>query len=103
MELAESIYKITSTFPEQERYGLVSQMRRSAISIPSNIAEGSNRGSKRDFRKFVLIAYGSGAELKTQILLCKRLGYIDNDEKNIFGLLEEVLKMLNVFSQKLKD
>jgi four helix bundle protein len=75
MDLAVLIYEITNSFPRQETYGLSSQMRRCATSIPSNIAEGSARHSKRDFRHFVAIARGSSAELNTQILLSRRLGY----------------------------
>ncbi|MFA6183761.1 MAG: four helix bundle protein [Parcubacteria group bacterium] len=67
MELVTEIYKLTDKFPKEEIYGIVSQMRRCAISIPSNIAEGRRRDGKKDFRRFLIIAYGSGAELETQI------------------------------------
>jgi four helix bundle protein len=67
MELVVEIYKLTDKFPKEEIYGIISQMRRCAISIPSNIAEGRRRDGKKDFRRFLIIAYGSGAELETQI------------------------------------
>jgi four helix bundle protein len=78
-DLAECIYKITSSFPEIERYGLVSQMRRASISIVSNIAEGYRR-SIRERRKFVSYAYGSASELETQLLLAIRLGFCLPDD-----------------------
>lgn len=71
-------------------------MRRSSISIPSNIAEGRRRGSKKDYRQFLIIAFGSGAELETQIIISKKLSYVrmENFQK-IDELLEEIMKMLN--------
>jgi len=98
MDLVEVIYKETSTFPDSEKYGLISQIRRSAISIPSNIAEGSHRSTKKDFRNFLIIAFGSGAELETQIKIAVRLGFLKEVE-SINLLLEEVMKMLNKLIQ----
>lgn len=77
MDLVTAIYELTRQFPKEEVFGLTSQMRRAAVSIPSNIAEGSRRGSRKDFRNFLLIAYGSGAELETQIKIAKRLSYVE--------------------------
>lgn len=95
-ELSKKIYLITREFPKSEIYGLVSQMRRCAVSIPSNIAEGHTRGYKQEYIQFLRIAFASGAELETQLLLAKELGYIDeNDFKIINELLTEVMKMLN--------
>ena len=76
MELAEAIYRTTIKFPTTERFGLSSQMRRAAVSIASNIAEGRGRRSTRDFKRFLDIAYGSLLELETQLTLSKRLGYL---------------------------
>ncbi|MBX0311135.1 MAG: four helix bundle protein [Sulfurihydrogenibium sp.] len=76
MDLAEKIYKITNDFPKEELYGLVSQMRRCAISIPSNIAEGFARNSTKELIQFLYIASGSISELETQLLLSQRLGYL---------------------------
>ena len=76
VELSVEIYKITSKFPKDELYGLVSQMRRSAVSIPSNIAEGKNRGTRKDFAQFLRISYGSGAELETQLEIAHQLQYL---------------------------
>jgi len=75
MDLVESIYSFTSILPDTERYGLVSQMRRAVISIPSNIAEGSGRRSDKELSQYVSIALGSLAELETQYLITVRLGY----------------------------
>ena len=77
IDLTVLIYESTTDFPKQEIYGLSSQMRRAAVSIPSNIAEGSARGTRRDFRQFVKQAEGSNCELQTQLLLAKRLGFGD--------------------------
>lgn len=96
MDLVEEIYKVLEDFPKAELYGLTSQLKRSAVSIPSNISEGSRRGTKKDFKNFLIVAYGSGAELETQLEVSKRLNFINNrDYKGIVSLLEEVMKMLN--------
>lgn len=95
-ELAVEVYKITEEFPREEIYGLTSQIRRSAVSIPSNIAEGKLRGSDKEFRQFLLIAFSSGGELETQILIVKRLLKTNKlDYTRIDSLLTEVMKMLN--------
>ena len=96
MELVVLIYELTEKFPSSELYGLTSQMRRAAISIPSNIAEGRRRGSKKEFLRFLLNAYGSGAELETQLEIAKRLPKTKNlDYNKVCPLLEEIMKMLN--------
>lgn len=103
MELVTTIYKITEGFPKSELFGLTSQMRRSAISIPSNIAEGRSRGSRKEFRHFLLTAYASGAELETQIEIVKRLSLCKNlnfSEAN--KLLDEVMRILNKMGSSLK-
>ena len=77
MDLVEDIYKLTASFPTEEKFGLVSQMTRAAVSIPSNIAEGAGCNSDKDFAHFISIAIGSLYELNTQIVLSERLGYIN--------------------------
>lgn len=101
-ELVIEIYKITATFPKDEIYGISSQMRRCAVSIPSNIAEGRYRGTKKDFSQFLRIAFGSGAELETQIDIVKEI-YNDRgiDYARAEKLLDEVMKMLNVMIKNL--
>jgi four helix bundle protein len=102
VELVTDIYKLTERFPKTEMYGLTSQARRAAVSIPSNIAEGKRRGTQKDYRKFLLIAYGPGSELETQILIAKNLDFISDEiTENVDGLLDEVMKMLNVLIRKL--
>ena len=96
------IYLITRKFPSDEKFGLVSQLRRASVSIPSNIAEGSKRGTRKDYRSFVVIAYGSGAEIETQLLFCKDLGYINENEYiALNNKLTEIMKMLNIMINKL--
>ena len=101
MKLSLLVYKITKNFDADEKFGLTSQMRRCAVSIPSNIAEGSKRGTNKDFRYFLYIANGSAAELETQILIAKRL-YENLDFNDSIDLLIEVQKMLAVFINKMK-
>lgn len=104
MELVTEIYKLTDKFPKAEVYGIISQMKRCAISIPSNIAEGRRRDGKKEFRRFLIIAYGSGAELETQIEISKRLKFADvNDFKKSDKLLLETMKMLNKLLSTLKS
>ena len=79
MDLAQEVYEVTETIPAKETYGIISQMTRAAVSIPSNIAEGSGR-SEKDFAHFLSIALGSLFELNTQIMLSERIGYIDNNQ-----------------------
>lgn len=99
--LTLEIYGLTKKFPKDEQYNLVSQVRRLALSIPSNIAEGHARKGKKEFSQFLYIAFGSGAELETQLLLAKDLGYISESEfKKVYTLLTEVMKMLNALVLK---
>ena len=104
MELVVATYNLTENFPRTEQYGLSSQMRRSVISIPSNIAEGIRRGSRKDYHHFLIIAYGSGAELETQMEIAKRLPFSKSlDYSKIDQLLEEVMKMLNKILSNLRN
>ncbi len=104
MDLVVEIYALTEKFPRSELYGITSQMRRAAVSIPSNIAEGRRRRSKREFRHFLLNAFGSGAELETQIGISERLPF--GKELSMItskNLLEETMKMLNALISKLEQ
>ena len=92
MELAEKIYHLTKEFPKEEQFGLTSQIRRSAISIPSNIAEGAARNSDKEFLQFLYVALGSLSEIETQLLLTKRLELIK--ETALFDDIESIRKML---------
>ena len=100
MELAELVYAITKSFPANEAFNLVSQIQRSTVSVPSNIAEGKGRGSDKEFRQFLYIARGSLFELRTQLELARRLKYIDSN-KQIIEKIVEVQSMLNTLIQKL--
>ena len=102
--LVLDIYKITTKFPDSEKFGLQSQIRRASVSIPSNIAEGSKRGTKKDYMSFLRIAQGSGAELETQLLLAKELNYISKkDYEDLEVKLSEVMKILTVILKKFSD
>ncbi len=102
IKLVVAIYALTEKFPKEEVYGIISQIRRCSVSIPSNIAEGRNRGTKKDFVQFLRIAYGSGAELETQIEISKQLPKTKNlDYKEVDILLLEIMKMLNTMIKNL--
>jgi len=89
------VYRLLGCFPKNEQYGLISQMQRAAVSIPSNIAEGKERQSDRDFARFVTIALGSLAELETQLLIAQRLGYLnETDCQEATAQADEIGKML---------
>ena len=104
MDLVTEIYGLTEKFPSSERYGLTNQMQRVAVAIPSNIAEGQKRGHTKEFLQFLYISYGSGAELETQVEICKRLHKLqDLDYAKGESLLAEVMKMLNVLIRSLKE
>ena len=92
MDLAKKIYTLTATFPKEEIYGLSSQMRRSSVSIPSNIAEGAARSSDKEFIQFLYISLGSLSELETQVILSSDFGFYHEHE--IFTYIEEIRKKL---------
>ena len=100
MDLVELVYKLTATFPEFEKFNLVSQINRSAVSIPSNIAEGKGRNSDKEFKQFLHIARGSLFELRTQLELARRLKYIKSNKK-IKEKIVEIESMLNTLLKKL--
>ncbi len=99
IELCCQVYQITRDFPTDEKFGLTSQIRRSAVSIPSNIAEGSQRGTVKDFLRFLYIARGSLSELKTQLQIAVRLGYITTYDNQ---LLIRTYQLLNALINSMK-
>jgi len=102
LELAEMVYKVTEKFPKEEIYGLISQMRRSAVSIPSNVAEGQLRNSMKEFKQFISIALGSSGELDTQLELARRLGYISEQfHQEIVRAINEEMKILHGLRRKM--
>ncbi len=104
MQLVKEVFLATDKFPKSEMYGLISQMRRCSVSIPSNIAEGYGRKSKKEYSQFYSIAYGSTLELETQLIISKELAFVDiKDFQRINSLLEEVAKMLNFMTSKMRE
>ncbi len=102
MDLVEQIYVLTADFPKEEKFGLQSQIRRCAVSIPSNIAEGAGRNSKNEFRHFLSIALGSSYELETQLSLALRFNYFIKDTlEGISNKLDQVQKMIVGLSKTL--
>jgi four helix bundle protein len=102
VDLALLVYEFTAEFPKREVYGLSSQMQRAAVSIASNIAEGSARGTRRDFRQFVKLAEGSNCELQTQLLIARRLQYVSGQRCDALDALsDEIGKMLTALSKYL--
>jgi len=94
--LVTDIYRLTKNFPKDEVYGLIAQMKRAAVSIPSNIAEGASRNSGKEFIQFLYIALGSASELETQIIISRNLSYIDDSETKLnLKQIESLKKMLN--------
>ena len=101
MALVEEIYSHTQSFPDNEKFGLISQMRRSAVSIPSNIAEGAARNSDKEFSRFLTIARGSLMELDTQLTISHRLGYIVYSQV-LEERIEHIFAKINALITKLK-
>ena len=99
IELATAVYKETDAFPKTEIYGITSQLRRSAVSIPSNIAEGAGRGSKKEFNQFLSIALGSSFELETQLTIAKEIGY--SLDQSLFSNLSHIQNMIFKLKQSL--
>lgn len=103
LNYVELIYKATTVFPESEKFGLISQLRRAAVSVVSNIAEGAARQSQKEFVHFLYVALGSISEIETQIEISKRLGYIveikELQEKNIY-IRRMLLKLINSIKTK---
>lgn len=96
MTLVESVFRISTSFPKEEQFGFVSQLRRSALSVPSNIAEGQGRDSRKEFLRFLGIARGSLQELETQLILAHRLAWLDTSTfEKLSSMITEIRRMLN--------
>jgi four helix bundle protein len=103
MDIAASVYQMTESYPKDQLYGLRNQMQRAAVSIPSNIAEGHERDSTKEYLHFISISLGSLAELETQILLSERLNYLKpEDAKQLLALADEIGRMLRAIQRRLK-
>lgn len=104
MQVVKGIYMLTEKFPKEELYGLVSQMRRAAVAIPSNIAEGYLRNHVKEYVQFLGVAIGSAAELETQLIICKSLPKFRNfDYAESEQQLSEIMKMLYVMIERLRE
>ena len=103
MDIAVLTYRITDSFPKNETYALVSQLNRAAVSIASNIAEGSSRNSGKDFSHFLEMALGSAFEVETQLNIAKRIGYINDEVNDIFDRISKLEKQLNIFINKVRS
>lgn len=102
IKLVEEIYKITTNFPQDEKFGIVSQIKRSAVSIPSNIAEGFGRWGNKEFRHFLYISVGSCAELTTQLVISCNLEYINKFEKDkIIDEINQISRMISTLIKKI--
>jgi four helix bundle protein len=102
--LAIEVYRVTNTFPKNELYGLTSQIRRCAISIPSNIAEGSGRSSKKDFARFLDMSIGSAHELETQIDIAHEISFINtSDFRRLNKELIEIIKMISRYNNQIRQ
>jgi len=103
IEFSVRIYALTGSFPDQEKFGLTSQLRRASVSISSNFAEGCSRSSEKEFKRFIEIALGSAFEVKTQLIISKKLGFVQEEDLNVLiDLLDKVSKQLNALRNKLK-
>ena len=104
IELVKNIYLITNSFPNSEQFGLISQMRRCAVSIPSNIAEGCGRNSNKELIHFLYIALGSSSELETQIIISAELNFLENEKATeCLNLLNEIIKMITSLIKSVKS
>ena len=104
MDLAVEVYRLTKKMPKDELYGLTNQLRRAAVSVPSNIAEGNGRASTGDYVRFLIISRGSVAEVETQMLLCVRIGYFTQEDiEATLSLCDETGRLLNTIIKKLRD
>ena len=103
IDFVKETYLITNNFPAAETYGLTNQIRRAAVSVPSNIAEGQGRNSTKEFKQFLAISLGSMAELETQLIIANGIGYIKGNElENYLEKLDRIRKMIKSLSNKIK-
>jgi len=101
-KIVKDVYKVSQNFPNEEKFGLTAQIRRCAVSIPSNIAEGSGRGSNKDFANFINISISSAFELETQLILALDLNFIKEEEfESLSEDIQEIQKMLTGFNKNL--
>lgn len=104
MNLAAEMYKTTEGFPRSEIYGITNQIRKSAVSIPSNIAEGAGRVSNREFIRFLYYSYGSASELETQVILSNRLGFLEKHAtESISETIDEIQRKIYKLIEKYED
>jgi four helix bundle protein len=102
VELVKEVYRTTVEFPNYELYGLTNQIRRAAVSIPANIAEGQARNSSKEFRQFLSVAFGSAAELETHLIIAREIGYLTNEKyQYLMDPLERIMKMVKSLSYKI--
>ena len=101
IQLVTKIYELTKSLPESEKFGLVSQMRRSAVSVPSNIAEGAARKNDKEYIQFLYIALGSLSELETQLIICQNLGFLNTEDQ--LKEIVELTKSMLAFIKYLKN
>jgi four helix bundle protein len=100
----KEIYVTTNSFPDDEKFGLISQLRRAAVSIPSNIAEGAAKNSNKDFKRFLRISLGSCYEIETQLLISSDLSFINQKElEALNNILDQIIKMMSKFISSIND
>ena len=103
IEFVTKIYVLTKSFPENERYGLTNQLRRAAVSIPSNISEGAARGSSKEFVRFLFVSRASAAEIETQLIIAQNLGFLNGVDDSLIKDLDSICRMLTALIKKLKE
>ena len=104
IHIVKEIYKVSNLFPNEEKFGLRSQITRAAVSVPSNIAEGSSRTSEIEFKRFLEIAMGSLFEIETQLIIAQELKFLKpQDTENLFVMVEEESKMINTLISRIKN
>lgn len=102
IEISTEVYKLTADFPSEEKYGITSQLRRSSISVPSNITEGAGRNSNKEFIHFLGVASGSSSELQTQLIIARKLDLIDSRVDGLLKEVDEIQKMIFGLQKTLK-